>query len=102
VTVGSLKQEDHVPGCLGKKQDPISKITRERRAGGMVQVVEHLPMSSNLSADTSSASNSTCDTRPRHFTLIRLSFLVHKMGKHWLYLKEMLSGHWTGKHAEDF
>jgi hypothetical protein len=50
VTVGSLKQEDHVPGCLGKKQDPISKITRERRAGGMVQVVEHLPMSSNLSA----------------------------------------------------
>jgi phosphatidate phosphatase PAH1 len=28
---------------LGKKQDPISKITRTKRAGGIVQVVECLP-----------------------------------------------------------
>jgi hypothetical protein len=26
-----------------RKQDPISKINRAKRAGGMVQVVEHLP-----------------------------------------------------------
>jgi hypothetical protein len=28
---------------LGKKQDPISKITRAKRSGGMAQVVEGLP-----------------------------------------------------------
>jgi hypothetical protein len=28
---------------LGKKQDPISKITRAKRAGGVVQAVEYLP-----------------------------------------------------------
>jgi hypothetical protein len=28
---------------LGKKRDPISKITREKRPRVMAQVVEHLP-----------------------------------------------------------
>jgi hypothetical protein len=28
---------------LGKKQDPISKITRAKKAGGVAQAVEHLP-----------------------------------------------------------
>jgi hypothetical protein len=28
---------------LGKKQDPISKITRAKSAGGVVQAVEGLP-----------------------------------------------------------
>jgi hypothetical protein len=28
---------------LGKKQNPISKITRAKRAGGVAQVVAHLP-----------------------------------------------------------
>jgi hypothetical protein len=37
--VGILKKEDCSPG---KKQDPISKITREKRNGGMVQAVEYL------------------------------------------------------------
>jgi hypothetical protein len=32
-----------VQSSLGKKQDPISKITRATRATGMAQVVEHLP-----------------------------------------------------------
>jgi hypothetical protein len=27
----------------GQKLDPISKITRKKRAGGMVQIVEHMP-----------------------------------------------------------
>jgi hypothetical protein len=44
-----------VQAVLGKKQDPVYKITRgEKRAGGMAQVVEHLlsnckPLSSNPS-----------------------------------------------------
>jgi hypothetical protein len=28
---------------MGKKQDSISKITREKRPGGVVQAVEYLP-----------------------------------------------------------
>jgi hypothetical protein len=28
---------------LGKKQDPISKISRAKNAGGVTQAVEHLP-----------------------------------------------------------
>jgi hypothetical protein len=40
VTVWSVKQEDLRPG---KKQDPISKITREKEAGDIAQEVEHLP-----------------------------------------------------------
>jgi hypothetical protein len=31
-----------VQNDLGKKQDPISKITISQRAGGMAQVVEYL------------------------------------------------------------
>jgi hypothetical protein len=35
---------DPVKACLGKKkQEDISKIAKEKRAGGMVQVTEHLP-----------------------------------------------------------
>jgi hypothetical protein len=32
-----------IPPRLGKKQGPISKITRAKRAGGMAQAVKHLP-----------------------------------------------------------
>jgi hypothetical protein len=32
-----------VQGSLGKKQDPITKITRAKKAGGVAKVVEHLP-----------------------------------------------------------
>jgi hypothetical protein len=32
-----------VQAGLGKKRDPISKITRVKKAGGMAQVVEHQP-----------------------------------------------------------
>jgi hypothetical protein len=42
--VSSLKKEISVPAGLGKKWDSISKITREKRVGGMTQVVEHLPV----------------------------------------------------------
>jgi hypothetical protein len=31
-----------VQADLDRKQDPISKVTRTKRAGGMAQVVEHL------------------------------------------------------------
>jgi hypothetical protein len=31
-----------VQADLGKKQDPISKITRAKMAGGMAQPIEHL------------------------------------------------------------
>jgi hypothetical protein len=36
-----------VQADLGKKRDPISKITTADRAGGMAQVVEHLPSKCN-------------------------------------------------------
>jgi hypothetical protein len=32
-----------IQSSLGKKQDPVSKITRAKRAGGVAQAVEHLP-----------------------------------------------------------
>jgi uncharacterized protein (DUF4213/DUF364 family) len=43
-----------VQASLGKKQDPISKITRVKRVGGMAQAVQHLSskfkvLSSNFS-----------------------------------------------------
>jgi hypothetical protein len=41
--VGSTKQEDHGLGSLGKKMRPCLPITRAKRAGGLVQAVEHLP-----------------------------------------------------------
>jgi hypothetical protein len=31
------------PGSLDKMQNPISKITQEKRTRGMAQAVEHLP-----------------------------------------------------------
>jgi hypothetical protein len=47
-----------VQASLGKKQDPISKITRANRAGGVAQVEEHLPSKSEaLSSNTSTAKN---------------------------------------------
>jgi hypothetical protein len=39
---GDLKQEGQVQVSLGKKRDPISKIPRAKRAGGVAQVVQHL------------------------------------------------------------
>jgi hypothetical protein len=41
--VGSLNRRIVVQASLGKKQDPISKITRENRAGVVTQMVKHLP-----------------------------------------------------------
>jgi hypothetical protein len=32
-----------VQASLGKNQDPVSKIIRSKKAGGLAQVVEHLP-----------------------------------------------------------
>jgi hypothetical protein len=41
---------------LGKKRDPISKITRARRVGGIIQVVEYLPTKyTALSSNSSTA-----------------------------------------------
>jgi hypothetical protein len=37
---GSLKFKDHSPG---RKQDPLSKITRAKRPGGVAQAVKYLP-----------------------------------------------------------
>jgi hypothetical protein len=34
-TAEIVKQKNTVQGSLGKKQDPISKTPREKRAGGM-------------------------------------------------------------------
>jgi hypothetical protein len=50
--VGSIKYKQGL-GLLGKKQDPISKITREKRAERHSSTAEHLPskckaLSSNL------------------------------------------------------
>jgi hypothetical protein len=42
-TVRSINRKIMVQVGLGKKQDPISKITRSKRAESMAQVVEHLP-----------------------------------------------------------
>jgi hypothetical protein len=42
-TWGSTNRRIIVQGCLGIKQNPISKITKAKRAGGVVQVVECLP-----------------------------------------------------------
>jgi hypothetical protein len=33
-TVKNMKKEDVVQACLGKKQDPVSKITRVKGAEG--------------------------------------------------------------------
>jgi hypothetical protein len=37
---------------LGKKCNPISKITRAKRAGGIAQLVEHLPSKSSNPSTT--------------------------------------------------
>jgi hypothetical protein len=42
-TVGSINSRTAVQASLGKKGDPISKITRAKRARGAAQVVECLP-----------------------------------------------------------
>jgi hypothetical protein len=42
----------------GKKQDPIFKITRAKRAGGMAQTAKHLPSKQDiLSSENSSLKN---------------------------------------------
>jgi hypothetical protein len=43
---GKLNRRTVVQASLGKKKDPISKASRDqkrKRAGGMVQAVQHLP-----------------------------------------------------------
>jgi hypothetical protein len=40
---GSTNRRTVVQAGLGIKWDPISKITNTKRAGGVAQVVEHLP-----------------------------------------------------------
>jgi hypothetical protein len=47
-TAGSINRRIAVHASLGKKQDSISKITIAKRAGGVVQVVQHLPRKSKL------------------------------------------------------
>jgi hypothetical protein len=42
-TVVKCKNSITVQARMSKKQDPISKITRAKRADGMTKVVEHLP-----------------------------------------------------------
>jgi hypothetical protein len=39
LTVGNINRRIAVQAELDKKQDPISKITRAKRAGGVAQVV---------------------------------------------------------------
>jgi hypothetical protein len=41
--VGSIKEEDCHLANLGKKRDPIFKITRAKRAWDLAQEVEHPP-----------------------------------------------------------
>jgi hypothetical protein len=43
-----------VQAGLSKKPDPISKITREKRAEGMAQVVEYLPSKHQAPSSNSS------------------------------------------------
>jgi hypothetical protein len=40
---GSINREIIVQEGLGKKWDLISKVSTAKRAGGIAQVVEHLP-----------------------------------------------------------
>jgi hypothetical protein len=40
---GSINRKIVVQAGLGKKRDPISKITRAERAGGETSAIEHLP-----------------------------------------------------------
>jgi hypothetical protein len=47
-TVGSINRKITVQVCLGKKQDPISKITRAKMAAGVANVVECLPSKHKL------------------------------------------------------
>jgi hypothetical protein len=39
---GNVKRKIIIQASLGKKQDPISKITREKRVAGMAQTVQHV------------------------------------------------------------
>jgi hypothetical protein len=39
--MGSVKQEDQA--SLGKKQDPILKVTTAKKTGGLAQAVGYLP-----------------------------------------------------------
>jgi hypothetical protein len=40
---GSINRKILVQASLGKKQDPISKITREKRARGIAHIVDRVP-----------------------------------------------------------
>jgi hypothetical protein len=55
---GSINRRITVQARLGKKQDPISKITRAKRVGGVKQAVEYLPRKyENLSSNPSTTKN---------------------------------------------
>jgi hypothetical protein len=43
-STGSLNRRTAVHTGLGKKQEPISKISRAKKAGGMAQEVKRLPL----------------------------------------------------------
>jgi hypothetical protein len=49
-----FKQKIMVQAWSDKKQDPISKVTHEKRAGRVAQVVEHLPGEHKALSSTSS------------------------------------------------
>jgi hypothetical protein len=51
--MGSINRQIMVQASQGKKQDPISKITRAKRVGGMVQVGECLPSTMETLSQTS-------------------------------------------------
>jgi acid phosphatase family membrane protein YuiD len=44
-----------VQATFGKNEDPISKITRRKRAGGICQTIEHLPCKHKALSSNSSA-----------------------------------------------
>jgi hypothetical protein len=61
-----------VQAGLGKKQDPVSKINRAKRAGRVAQMVEYLP---NKCAALSSNSSTTTTTKKKNLSFMWLQFL---------------------------
>jgi hypothetical protein len=52
IILGITDRKITVQACPGIKQDPISKITNRRRAGGMAQEGEHLPSKFEILSST--------------------------------------------------
>jgi hypothetical protein len=55
--LGSLNWNIIVQAGLGERQDPMSKITRAKRVGGMAQSVQHLPSKCKALNSNSSTAN---------------------------------------------